>query len=327
MPTPEAFRAAARGALGALGVSERHYGVLTIHQDTKHRHAHVVFSRIDPATGLAATLKHSGPVLSKWAREWEREHGGIVVQARDHDRQPAPRKVRDAIGRLHVRTPDERREWRELLQRQREEQTPPRDARRERAGLNRNPDGSRPTPAPSDRSTGCSSQKRQARPPGLSPTPQNRCSTPVRVDVSEPPSQTNPDLVVESPFFRIGGRDRLVRRPVVAERRGRGVPVPAVPHRRRQGERRSGGSGCSRQPMVGKSRFRSGSEFGTGNHDRLGFQVRHRTEMQRSRTRENPRPLNQEPGVSPFHGGVILSRSRHADGWPRPAAHLTVDTR
>ena len=44
-PTVEVFRAAARGALVAIGISERHYGVLTIHQDTDHRHAHGVSIR------------------------------------------------------------------------------------------------------------------------------------------------------------------------------------------------------------------------------------------------------------------------------------------
>ena len=130
-PTAEEFRAAARGALAKIGISERHYGVLTIHQDTKHRHAHVVFSRIDPATGLAATLKHSHLELSKWAREWEREHGGIVIRSREpgHRAKEGRKKSRDATGRLCDRTPDDRREWSELLRRKHD--------RRERTELNR----------------------------------------------------------------------------------------------------------------------------------------------------------------------------------------------
>ena len=128
-PTVEVFRAAVRGALAAIGISERHYGVLTIHQDTDHRHAHAVVSRIDPATGRAAKLTKSQQALSAWAREWEREHGGIVVLGREPGTREQPRKVRDTTGRLYVRTPDERREWSELLQRK--------HARPERTALNR----------------------------------------------------------------------------------------------------------------------------------------------------------------------------------------------
>lgn len=135
--TVDDFREAARGALQSVGISERHYGFLSIHADTDYDHCHVGFSRVDPATGKAATLSHAHRHLSRWARDWEREHGGIVVRGRDPESRAQPRQTRDAIGRLQIRTPEERVEWHDLMRRQREERTPLRVARQERAQLSR----------------------------------------------------------------------------------------------------------------------------------------------------------------------------------------------
>ena len=141
--TVEELREAARGALAAIGITERHYGLLAVHNDTTHRHAHVTFSRIDPETGRAAKLDNSKLALSRWAHEWERQHGGIVVLGRDPETRAQPRQARDAIGRLHIRTPDELREWRALYREQKETRTPQRVAKRQRAALNRRQNGRR----------------------------------------------------------------------------------------------------------------------------------------------------------------------------------------
>ena len=149
-PEIEQIRDDVRGALDAIGITNRHYGVMAVHTDKDHLHVHVAVSRIDPETGIAAKLGHSHPRLSKWAHEHERQAGRIVVPARTArwDRKPGdpyptrpPRVVRDAIGRLITRSPEQNREWRALLTKQRakqrEEKTPKADGRRERVALAR----------------------------------------------------------------------------------------------------------------------------------------------------------------------------------------------
>ena len=67
--------------LEALGCSD-HLAVVIAHKDTDHPHCHLVVCKVHPETGRAAPLKQSGLKLSQVAEQWEREHGGIVIENR-----------------------------------------------------------------------------------------------------------------------------------------------------------------------------------------------------------------------------------------------------
>ena len=62
------------------------------HRDEQHAHLHIVASKIDPDTGRAYNLKSDYLKLSKWAQQYEREHGGIVCLRRE-----GANELRDAI--------------------------------------------------------------------------------------------------------------------------------------------------------------------------------------------------------------------------------------
>ena len=67
--------------LKALGCAD-HLAVVIAHKDTDHPHCHLVVCKVHPETGRAAPLKQSGLKLSQVAEQWEREHGGIVIENR-----------------------------------------------------------------------------------------------------------------------------------------------------------------------------------------------------------------------------------------------------
>lgn len=64
----------AREAMAVLGLSE-HEALYVGHDDTEHRHIHVIVNRVHPDHGKAATLSKSRLALSKWAESYEQEHG------------------------------------------------------------------------------------------------------------------------------------------------------------------------------------------------------------------------------------------------------------
>ena len=71
------------GALKSLRLDDRHYAVCAAHTDTACPHVHVAVSRVDPETGRAVNLDAGATKrLSRWAEQYEREHGGIVVPTR-----------------------------------------------------------------------------------------------------------------------------------------------------------------------------------------------------------------------------------------------------
>ena len=163
-PSKAEMLSAVAGGLKSIGLDERHYAVCTAHNDTDHPHVHVFVSRIDPETGKAVNLdKGATDRLSRWAEQYEREHGGIVVPGRVAAREArqarigATRELRKAgvdrdearstAADLHPQpprarratksqpqptplTPDQRAEWTRLHDRQREE------LRRQRAADN-----------------------------------------------------------------------------------------------------------------------------------------------------------------------------------------------
>lgn len=72
---------AGRRALIALGL-EKHETVMVAHNDCDHPHLHLIVNVIDPETGKANRVSFSKKKLSKWAEEYEREHGKIYCNKR-----------------------------------------------------------------------------------------------------------------------------------------------------------------------------------------------------------------------------------------------------
>lgn len=73
-PTQEQMQQAAISSLKALGLSE-HEALIAAHTDKKHPHLHIVVNTVHPQTGRTADLKFSKLALSRWAQEYEQEHG------------------------------------------------------------------------------------------------------------------------------------------------------------------------------------------------------------------------------------------------------------
>jgi len=61
---------------------ERHQAVLIAHDDTAHRHVHVVLNAIDPETGLKLDDGFERRRAQAWALEYEKEHGKIYCEER-----------------------------------------------------------------------------------------------------------------------------------------------------------------------------------------------------------------------------------------------------
>lgn len=81
-PTREQMEEAAHSALEALGMGNAK-ALFIAHNDEDYAHVHIVASKINPDTGRAYDLKGNYLTLSKWAEEYEREHGGIVCERRE----------------------------------------------------------------------------------------------------------------------------------------------------------------------------------------------------------------------------------------------------
>ena len=80
-PSREEMLEAAGGQLEALECADR-LVIVVAHTDTEHHHFHLVVCKVHPETGKAASLDHSGLKLSHFAEQWERDHGGIVIENR-----------------------------------------------------------------------------------------------------------------------------------------------------------------------------------------------------------------------------------------------------
>ena len=57
-------------------------------------HVHIVASKLNPDTGRAYDLKGDRLTLSRWAEQYEREHGGVICTRREDANE-----LRDAITR------------------------------------------------------------------------------------------------------------------------------------------------------------------------------------------------------------------------------------
>lgn len=73
-PTQEQMQQAAVSSLKALGLSE-HEALIAAHTDKKHPHLHIIVNTVHPQTGRTADLEFSKLALSRWAQEYEQEHG------------------------------------------------------------------------------------------------------------------------------------------------------------------------------------------------------------------------------------------------------------
>ena len=91
-PSRETMEDAARGALAALGM-ENAKAIWAAHRDEPQAHLHIVASKIDPDTGRAYNLKADFLKLSRWAEQYERDHGGVVCLRREE-----ANTLRDGIG-------------------------------------------------------------------------------------------------------------------------------------------------------------------------------------------------------------------------------------
>ncbi len=106
-PTRDEQLELADRALSALGL-EDHLAVVVAHNDTDHAHWHLVVCKVHPDTGKAASLGRSGLRLSKVAEQWEREHGGIVIDNRVRRRETRERYAEYVAGRMSYFKPDGR---------------------------------------------------------------------------------------------------------------------------------------------------------------------------------------------------------------------------
>ena len=93
-------------SLKALGMEDRQAFVVA-HNDTQHRHLHVVVNRVSAEDGRAANRSNDRLRLSRWAERWEREHGGIRCGRRvEHNRRRADGELvvdREAVAEARFR--------------------------------------------------------------------------------------------------------------------------------------------------------------------------------------------------------------------------------
>ena len=93
-------------SLKALGMEDRQAFVVA-HNDTQHRHLHVVVNRVSAEDGRAANRSNDRLRLSRWAERWERDHGGIRCGRRvEHNRRRADGELvvdREAVAEARFR--------------------------------------------------------------------------------------------------------------------------------------------------------------------------------------------------------------------------------
>lgn len=80
-PTRAEMEGAADGALKSLGL-EDHQAFISAHNDTAHKHLHIIINRVNPQDGRLATLSNSKRTLDRWAHDYEKQRGRIVTPKR-----------------------------------------------------------------------------------------------------------------------------------------------------------------------------------------------------------------------------------------------------
>ena len=108
-PDRQEMSQAVAESLEVLGL-EKHQALVVAHNDTPHRHVHVVVNRVDPETGKAASLDRNHVHLSRWAQQYEAVRGGLRCHRRfaNNERRRGGEKVQD---RVSVPTARHRRVW------------------------------------------------------------------------------------------------------------------------------------------------------------------------------------------------------------------------
>ena len=91
-PTREEMIAAAQGFLKELGM-ETAQAIFVAHDDTAHKHLHIVASRIDPLTGKTFSQADDFTKAQAWGLYYEREHGQIP----QNESRRALHRIVDAI--------------------------------------------------------------------------------------------------------------------------------------------------------------------------------------------------------------------------------------
>ena len=136
-PTDAEMLEAVEETQNRLGLHDCQY-VAVIHRDRDHAHVHVLTNRVRE-DGRAASVSNDAHILKGWAREYERDHGGIIVHSRLNGEETTshePKRVR-RDGQSVSQTPFERRAWRDLHRIHRELATPAAIRRQERTALGR----------------------------------------------------------------------------------------------------------------------------------------------------------------------------------------------
>ncbi len=91
-PSREDMTAAVQGFLKSLGM-EKAQAVFIAHNDTEHKHLHIVASRIDPTTGKTFSQEDDFAKAQAWGLKYEREHG----QTPENEARRNLHKIVDAI--------------------------------------------------------------------------------------------------------------------------------------------------------------------------------------------------------------------------------------
>lgn len=118
-------RQAVASALEAFGLG-RYQALAVMHDDTPHKHIHVMVNLIDPETGISAASKQGGKAavlsnmqrkMSRWAEGFEREHGLVVTEGR----------LENANKRAQGEQVDAKRKPRAVIEQEKRESTDRRD--------------------------------------------------------------------------------------------------------------------------------------------------------------------------------------------------------
>ncbi len=108
-PTEAQMKEAALSSLKALKLDE-HQVLMAAHNDKDHAHVHLIVNTVHPKTGRTAPMKFSRLELSKWAQEYEKQHGIHLQQRIDNNAERARRKDERQRKQPARKQPRERRE-------------------------------------------------------------------------------------------------------------------------------------------------------------------------------------------------------------------------
>ncbi len=104
-PNKDHMLEVAQRSIKMLGLSD-HEAIIIAHQDTPHKHVHVIVNRVHPITGLVANGSNSKRKLSGFALEYAHEHGLNYApqrqqNARERENSSHNRKIQDEWDSSH----------------------------------------------------------------------------------------------------------------------------------------------------------------------------------------------------------------------------------